>query len=127
MEMITNVVLGHRVQVMQMTLVKSFINTIHRGATASNILTGFRTSGISPLNQLKHLSSPFAVERQQEGIHQNVNMGAEINKMVLRWPSVLEKLAQIEYGQSFPRMDAEINSGLIWDQLLEKIVTQRVL
>jgi hypothetical protein len=84
MEKITNVVLGHKVQVMQMTLVESSIDPTHRGATPSNILTGFRTSDVSPLNPLKHVSSPFAVEMQLEAMHQNVNMGTEINEMVLR-------------------------------------------
>jgi hypothetical protein len=37
---------GRKFQAMRTSLVESFINAVHRGATSGNILSGFRKSGV---------------------------------------------------------------------------------
>jgi hypothetical protein len=115
---------GEKIQAMRIALVDSFINAVHRGATPSNIKSGFRSSGVSPLNPDKPLSSQFAVEPPPEGLYQRVDTGAEINDMVLTDPAGLEKLSQIQYKRSFDPAMGEVNYRQIWEQLLRKTVTE---
>jgi hypothetical protein len=124
MDMIARAEPGRKIQAMRTALVESFINGLQRGATPRNILAGFRKSGISPLDPMEPLLSPFAVEPQQDGVYQTVNTGAEINEMVLTWPSGLNKLARIEHGRDFQPMDEEINYRLVWESLSRKTVVQ---
>jgi hypothetical protein len=109
---------------MRIALVESFINAVHRGATPGNIVSGFRSSGVSPLDPGKPLSSQFAVEPPAEEILQRANTGTEINEMVLSNREGLEKSSQIAYKRPFYPAMAEVNYRQIWDHLLRKTVTE---
>jgi hypothetical protein len=116
---------GRTFQAMRMALVESFINAVHRGATPGNILRGFRKSDICPVNPMKPLRSQFTVEPPEPGIYHTVNKGAEINELVLTWPSGLDKLAQIEFGRPFNPLMERVNYRQAWEGLSQKTVVER--
>jgi hypothetical protein len=89
-----------------------------------NIRTGFRQSGVIPLQPMVPLSSQFAVDPPEPGLYRTVNTTAEINEMVLTWPDGLQKLAQIELKRPFRQEDEGVDYRRTWENLWNKTVVE---
>jgi hypothetical protein len=59
---------GEKLQQMRIALVESFLDALRRGATNGNIKSGFRMSGVAPLDPMKAIDSQFTIEAPMPGI-----------------------------------------------------------
>jgi hypothetical protein len=124
MERLSGAAPGEKLQHMRMALVESLLDALRRGGTNGKIKSGFRMSGVAPLDPMKPLDWQFAIEAPIPGIYEAATTGAEINELVLTWPEGLEKMSEIEFMQSFTPQMEEVNYRLVWEQLFRKTVAE---
>lgn len=88
------------------SLIKSFLNSLRKSATISNIESGFSSSGIYPLNVNQPLSSQYTMLPKNNSIHLNQQ---EIKDYWLNNEEGLAQLFENENGRKITENDFQID------------------
>lgn len=95
------------------SLIKSFISAMRKGASMENIESGFRKSGVVPLEPNQPLSSEFAMQQNTQN-HDDEHL---LRNYWLNSPSALEELFQKENGRRPKEEDYTLNLRKIYNDL----------
>jgi hypothetical protein len=82
-------------ELLREVMVESFLVALEKGATFENIISGFRKSGIFPLERSVPLSSQFATAAPDPEIFRTINTGTEVGNKELTSTEGLEFLRNI--------------------------------
>jgi hypothetical protein len=98
---------GDEARCLRRILVERFLNGVHSGAAPVNIASGFRATGVRPVNPMIPLTSQFAIEPHDLTLYQTRRTGIEINEMVVTFSEGLNFLCHHELERDI--QDADYN------------------
>jgi hypothetical protein len=103
-------------------LVSSFITSFQKGATSANIMSGFRSSGLCPVDPSEPLRSQYATPPPDPNILQTVSTGSEVGPTLLTCPDGLNFLRSIARLPPFPDGEHIISLPSIIEKIFQNTV-----
>jgi hypothetical protein len=111
-------------EMLRYNLVEAFIDAMHRGCTKRNIQSGFKKSGIIPLNPSEPITNHLTALKEIAN-HDAVTAKGTVNSMILNDEDGLEILAQLQNKRSFNE-DIDLDVPTIIQKMRSKSKTDGI-